>query len=232
MFYTGTPNGVMTYQLARAEVYTDPGPIVRGIFADEGWTVQTSTLTPPGVPTAFTTSAVGTTVTMTWRAPATGGTPTAYYIASGSSPGLSDLAYFSTGSTATSFSADRVGLGTYYVRVRAANASGTSPESNESILIVGNGCASPPTQPGTLIGSSLGTTVSLAWDASSGNPTSYIVEAGSGPGLSNLANSDLGSATPALVASNVSRGLCYIRIRGKNGCGVGPASNEVTVIVQ
>ncbi len=185
----------------------------------------------PGAPTSFVTSAFGTTVTMTWRAPATGGTPTTYYIASGSSSGLSDLAYYSTGSTATSFSADRVGLGVYYVRVRAANAVGTGAESNESILVVGNGCASPPTAPGTLAGSSSGGTIFLLWGAAAGNPTSYVVEAGSGPSLSNLAISDLGSLTPSLAAPNVSRGLYYIRIRGKNGCGVGPASNEVTVIV-
>lgn len=87
------------------------------------------------------------------------------------------------------------------------------------------------TKPGTLIGSSDGTTVSLSWGASSENPTSYTVEAGSSPGLSNLVNSDLGSATPSLVAPNVGRGLYYIRIRGKNNCGIGPASNEVLVVV-
>jgi hypothetical protein len=37
--YTGTSNGLMTYALSQAEVYTDPGPIVRGIFQDLGWSV-------------------------------------------------------------------------------------------------------------------------------------------------------------------------------------------------
>jgi hypothetical protein len=37
--YTGTPNGLMTYALSTAEVYTDPGPIVRGMFTDIGWAV-------------------------------------------------------------------------------------------------------------------------------------------------------------------------------------------------
>ncbi len=38
---TGTPkpNGLMTWRLQRAEVYTDPGPIVRGMFEDMGWTI-------------------------------------------------------------------------------------------------------------------------------------------------------------------------------------------------
>jgi hypothetical protein len=39
------PNGLMTFQLQRAEVYTDPGPIVRGIFQDMGWSLASST--PP-----------------------------------------------------------------------------------------------------------------------------------------------------------------------------------------
>jgi hypothetical protein len=34
------PNGLMTWQIAAAEVYTDPGPIMRGIFADEGWKIN------------------------------------------------------------------------------------------------------------------------------------------------------------------------------------------------
>jgi len=37
LIYSGTPNGLMTYALGQAEVYTDPGPVVRGILADEGW---------------------------------------------------------------------------------------------------------------------------------------------------------------------------------------------------
>ena len=37
VLYTGTSNGLMTFALAQAEVFTDPGPIVRGVFADQGW---------------------------------------------------------------------------------------------------------------------------------------------------------------------------------------------------
>jgi hypothetical protein len=37
VIYSGTPNGLMTFALGQAEVYTDPGPIVRGILADQGW---------------------------------------------------------------------------------------------------------------------------------------------------------------------------------------------------
>jgi hypothetical protein len=75
-------------------------------------------------------------------------------------------------------------------------------------------------------------TVTLAWSAGSGNATSYVVEAGSSPGLTNLANSDLGSAAPALTATNVAAGTYYVRVRAKNACGVSAPSNEVVLTVQ
>ena len=38
----GNPNSLMTHAIGAAEAIHDPGPIVRGIFADEGWTTQSS----------------------------------------------------------------------------------------------------------------------------------------------------------------------------------------------
>lgn len=42
--YSLTANGLMTYRLNQSEVYTDPGPITRGILLDEGWG---GTVVPP-----------------------------------------------------------------------------------------------------------------------------------------------------------------------------------------
>ena len=58
---------------------------------------------PPAVPTGLSTSASGSTVTLTWQKPAVGCAPTYYVIQAGSSPGLSNLANFSTGNQATTF---------------------------------------------------------------------------------------------------------------------------------
>jgi hypothetical protein len=63
------PNGLMTFQLQRAEVYTDPGPIVRGMFQDMGWTIAggstpcTYSVTPATVyvPAAATSTSVSLT---------------------------------------------------------------------------------------------------------------------------------------------------------------------------
>jgi hypothetical protein len=191
----------------------------------------TPTSSAPGPPTGLTTSGVGNFVSLSWRAP-TVGTATRYIVEAGAVSGSANLANVSTGSTATTFTASNVGGGVYYVRVRAANSVGVSAPSNEAILVVGSACSGPPTAPTMLVGSAGGNTVTLSWSAAAGNPTSYAVEGGSGPGLSNLANSDTGSATTSLTAPGVGRGIYYVRVRGKNTCGVGPASNEIVVIVQ
>jgi hypothetical protein len=72
VLYTGTPNGLMTYSLGTAEVYTDPGPIVRGIFMDEGWTITalpvpcTYSASPSAVSSPFGPS--GGTIALTTQA--------------------------------------------------------------------------------------------------------------------------------------------------------------------
>jgi hypothetical protein len=89
----------------------------------------------PDAPTALTASVSGSTVSLAWSAPLAG-TPTAYVIEAGSASGLANLASFSTNSPATTFTASGVALGTYYVRLRATNAAGTSGASNEVTVIV------------------------------------------------------------------------------------------------
>ena len=67
--YTGTPNGLMTWALNSNEVFTDPGPLVRGIFLDEGWSIA-PTCTFAITPTTATVAAGGGggTVTLTTQA--------------------------------------------------------------------------------------------------------------------------------------------------------------------
>ena len=91
---------------------------------------------PTGVPTGLTARAAGAAVTLSWQAP-TGGCPaTRYGVEAGSAPGRPDLAALSPGGAATTLNADGVASGTYYVRVRAQNAAGTSAPSNEVSLTV------------------------------------------------------------------------------------------------
>src|SRR5439155_27024401 len=104
--------------------------------------------TVPGAPTALTSSVSGSSVTISWSAPPSGCVPTGYVVEAGSATGLSNLANFNTGSSATTFSAGGVGAGTYFVRVRAANSIGSSVASNEITVTVSNTPAPPPPPPG------------------------------------------------------------------------------------
>src|SRR5262249_41682169 len=129
-------------------------------------------------------TANGANVSLVWSAPVSDEPITGYIIEAGSSPGLANLASFPTGNRSTNFFASGVGAGVYYVRVRAVSASGVSAASNEAVLIVG-GCGLPPNPPfGLAVALNSGGTLVLTWNAASGSPTSYILEAGSGPGLS------------------------------------------------
>jgi predicted nicotinamide N-methyase len=74
-------------------------------------------------------------LTLSWLAPFFG-TPTSYILEAGTASGLVDIIVFNTGSTAVTISVSGVPSGTYYVRVRAVNALGTSVASNERIISV------------------------------------------------------------------------------------------------
>ncbi len=95
-----------------------------------------------GVPSSLTSTVSGSVVTLNWSAPAGGCPPTSYVIQAGSTAGGANLANFSTGSVLTTYVANGVGNGTYYVRVYATNGNGLSGPSNEIAVVVG-----PPPPP-------------------------------------------------------------------------------------
>jgi hypothetical protein len=93
--------------------------------------------------------------------------------------------------------------------------------------------AMAPAAPINLSSSSSGSTVTLTWGApSSGDPvTTYVIEAGSGPGLANLANFTTNSTGTTFSASGVGAGTYYVRVRAQNAGGSGAASNESILVV-
>ncbi|HYU79623.1 MAG TPA: hypothetical protein VEK56_11600, partial [Vicinamibacterales bacterium] len=150
-----------------------------------------------------------------------------YVLEAGSASGLSDLYNASVGSS-TSLSAS-IGTGTYYVRVRARRVGGaaTAP-SNEisfSVGATGAGCAAAPAAPSDLSGSVAGDLATLAWSPSTG-ASSYLVQAGSAPGLSDVFYGNVGGA--ASVDGQVSAGFsAYVRVIAVNACGQSAASTEL-----
>ena len=140
-----------------------------------------------------------------WNAPASGDAVLSYVLEAGSVSGATDLANVVTNNTATTFFASG-GVGSYFVRVRARNAARVSASSNEVVVVVGSiGCTGAPAAVSGLSGTLNSGTLALVWSQPGGGcaATSYILQAGSAPGLSNLANFNTGNAATTYVASGV-----------------------------
>jgi hypothetical protein len=195
-------------------VVTFAGRVLKIVAADQ-----------PAPPTAFSAMVAGRTVTLNWLAPAAGARLSGYRIEAGSSTGASNLATLQTGLT-SSLTVTDVPDGIYFVRAHSLRDALVSGPSNEVRVAVG--CEAAPPAPSGLGQSVNGTLVTLNWTAPTG-ATGYLVEAGSAPGLANLAVL-LAGPNPALAVT-APRGTYFVRLRGVNGCGVGAASNEVIVTV-
>ena len=104
--------------------------------------------------------------------------------------------------------------------------------SNEILVIFT--AARLPGSPSSLVATVVGTNVTLTWapPSSGGSPTSYVIEAGSSPGLINLANISTGTTVTVFSAAGVPAGAYYVRVKAANLAGTSGASNEVLVIVR
>ncbi len=88
-----------------------------------------------GAPRGLTASVANANVTLSWLAP-TSGVPASYVVQAGSQSGGANLANFSTGNPALSFSASNVRSGSYFIRVYASSSCGMSGPSNEVLVTV------------------------------------------------------------------------------------------------
>jgi hypothetical protein len=194
-------------------------------------TVSPAGMSPPGPPGNVAATIVGDQLSMSWSAPSPLGALDTYVLEAGSVSGASNIAVLSVGPN-TSFSYAGVPPGVYFLRVRGQNAAGAGPASAEALLVAG-GVPAPPGPPRMLNGSVSGSTVTLDWMIpASGDPaTRYRIEAGSRPGLSDLAVADSPTAATAIGFTGVPPGRYYVRVRGLNTNGAGPVSNEVRITV-
>jgi hypothetical protein len=157
----------------------------------------------------------GNAVTLSWAAPDTGGAPATYVLAAGSAAGWSDP------------------NGTYFARASAQNTGGMSPASNEVTFTVPRACGDAPEAPSNLQSSVSGLAVTLTWvgPGSGAAVTGYVIEAGTSPGLSNIAVVNTGSTATSFTASAVP-GTYFVRVRAAGSCGSSPASGDVGVVVR
>lgn len=182
---------------------------------------------PPGQPQNAHAVVAGNHVTFSWTPPATGNGVTRYVVSAGSQPGGADIGTFDVGVN-TSIAAV-VGSGSYWVRVRAENPGGPSaPTDDETFTITAPG---PPSMLNSNVADH---TVTLTWQApnTGSAPTSYVVEAGSEPGLANIVVFNTGSVTPGIIVNGVPPGNYHVRVRAKNAIGLSAPSNEIIVTVE
>ena len=174
---------------------------------------------------------------LSWAAPSSnGGSPiTGYNVYRSTSPGQESTTPVATNVTATSFTDSGLTNGTtYYYKVAAVNAVGTSPQSGE---VSATPRATVPSAPSGLVASAGDGSVLLSWTvptSDGGSPiTGYNVYRGTSPGG--------GAATP--VASNVASssftdtGLTngttyYYKVAAVNAVGTSPQSGEASATPQ
>lgn len=98
-------------------------------------------------------------------------------------------------------------------------------------VVAGVAIAPRPPVPSELAGIVTGRDVTLRWSEAPGAPGVTSVDAGSGPGLTNLASLAVAPGEAVLVVPNVPPGTYFVRVRTRTAAGVEAISNEITVVV-
>jgi hypothetical protein len=193
--YSLTPNGLMTWALEAAEVYTDPGPIMRGMMQDEGWAILGAPCAYSLIPASTTVAAAGGSASVAINAGA--GSTCAWSAASNSSfitltgttsgTGSANIGYTVTANGGASQRTGTVTIGGQTFTV-IQNGTGPTMALDRDTLVFGaatNGAAfitKTSTQAVRLTKSGAGT---VTWTASSNKPWLTVTPA-SGSGSATL----------------------------------------------
>lgn len=172
-------------------------------LVDEGCVTETA---PPGVPVGVRGTVKQATVSLRWSPPLTGGVATSYVVEAGVAPG--QTVYSTPVGLVTAVSVPNVGIGKYYVRVRAKNANGTSAASKEVVVSVG--CTTKPRSVSGLSATSLGGLVNLTWsDADGCSGSTYSVALGTTQGASDVRTL---TAAETTTSTQLPQGTYFARV--------------------
>jgi hypothetical protein len=125
----------------------------------------------------------------------------------------------------------------YHTQIRVIDTESLTVKQTASLpgasMVAGLVLAPRPPRPFALAAGVSGQNVSLHWSIGAGAPGSVtFVEAGSAPGLTNLASLLVAGDATTFAAPGVPPGTYYVRVRTRTAGGVETTSNEVTVTVQ
>jgi glucose/arabinose dehydrogenase len=188
---------------------------------------------PPNAPRDLRIVVSGRDVVVTWNAPEDGAVPLAYQLEAGSVPGAADLAVVFAEANQFLLPFAGVPPGTYYVRVRGFNEAGLGAASTElTVVVPAGGCTAAPPAPFGFASIVDGRTVRLFWalPSTSNGPTSFVLDAGSAPGVTDIVSASLPANIRSLTV-DAPPGNYYARIRAVNACGSSAVSNEILVTV-
>lgn len=244
---------VITYDIAGMghAISVDPGTGVKqggqtgGYAVDENffssyWAadffgiLNTTPPTPPAAPSNLAAAASSSSqINLTWTDNASDETGYVVERSTTSGSGFASIATLSA--NATSFS--NMGLTantTYFYRVRATNAAGSSANSNEASATTQQASANPPAAPANLTATAISSSqINLAWIDNANDETGYVVErsATSGSGFASIAT--LGANTTSFSNTGLAASTTYFyRVRANNGAGSSPNSNEASATTQ
>ena len=168
-------------------------------------------------------------VTLAWTTPQSGPPASSYTVVASATPDGPAIAVLPVGGQLSLVVA--APAGTYYVRVYAAMGGDVVP-SNEVRVDVNSGPI--PTAPLGLSGTVNGSLVNLTWsppaNAGVAPVQTYVIEAGSQPGATDIANFATGTSTPGYAAV-VPNGNYYVRVRASRAAGLGPPTPDIRIVV-
>ena len=150
---------------------------------------------------------------------------TGYRVYAGPTPTGPVLYSVTIGSTSGTIAIPNGVAGTYYVAVAAGNSAGVGPSSVPIAFTIP--CVAP-SAPSLLHGIGAPGTATAAWTAVSG-ATSYVLQAGTAPGLADLFSDDIGSRTAASATGLPVGFRAYIRVMAVNACGQSRPTSDLLI---
>jgi fibronectin type 3 domain-containing protein len=181
------------------------------------------TQNPPSAPTGLSASAGNSQVSLSWNASSGA---TSYNVYRGTTAGGEGATPIATGLTGTSYTNTGLTNGTtYYYKVAAVNAAGTSGMSNEASATPQTSLPGAPTG---LAASAGNAQVSLSWTGSSG-ATSYNVYRGTTAGGESTTAIATGITGTTYTNTGLTNGTTYYyKVAAVNSAGTSGMSNEAS----